>query len=70
MSVYEAHKPGQNIVDTAKSHDAKLIVIGSRGLGSIRRTLLGSVSDYVLHHANVPVAVCPKQKESKQKESK
>lgn len=33
--------------------------MGSRGLGTIRRTILGSVSDYVVHHANVPVVVCP-----------
>ena len=37
-----------------------LIVIGSRGLGVIRRTILGSVSDYVVNHTHIPVVVCPK----------
>ncbi|XP_060062586.1 universal stress protein Sll1388-like [Ylistrum balloti] len=37
---------------------AKMIVIGSRGQGKLRRTFLGSVSDYIVHHAHVPVIVC------------
>ncbi|RUS88607.1 hypothetical protein EGW08_003633 [Elysia chlorotica] len=32
--------------------------VGTRGLGKFRRTMLGSVSDYILHHAHVPVLVC------------
>ncbi|XP_052099990.1 universal stress protein Sll1388-like isoform X2 [Mytilus californianus] len=49
---------GPGIVDVANKENAKYIVVGSRGLGKIRRTFLGSVSDYVLHHALVPVIVC------------
>lgn len=51
--------PGEGIVKTAIELDADMIIMGSRGLGTIRRTILGSVSDYVVHHANVPVVVCP-----------
>ncbi|CAH1796017.1 unnamed protein product [Owenia fusiformis] len=50
-------KPGEGICETAQELNVKLIVIGSRGLGKLRRTILGSVSDYVLHHANIPVFV-------------
>jgi nucleotide-binding universal stress UspA family protein len=32
-------------------------VMGSRGLEGIRRALLGSVSESVLHHAHCPVMV-------------
>jgi nucleotide-binding universal stress UspA family protein len=34
-----------------------LIVMGSRGLGPIRRRLMGSVSESVVRHANCPVLV-------------
>ena len=39
-----------------------LIVVGSRGMGTVRRTILGSTSDYIIHHAHVPVVVVPKEK--------
>ncbi|MFJ2666510.1 universal stress protein [Nocardia fluminea] len=38
---------------------ARLLVVGSRGLGAIRRTLLGSVSTSLARHAECPVAVIP-----------
>ncbi|KAJ3413488.1 hypothetical protein HDV05_007933 [Chytridiales sp. JEL 0842] len=36
---------------------ADMLVIGSRGLGAFKRTFLGSVSDYLVHHLNIPVIV-------------
>ncbi|KAM3171995.1 hypothetical protein ACTXT7_015467 [Hymenolepis weldensis] len=54
-------KPGAAIVRSATDHKVHLIVIGSRGLGAIKRTFLGSVSDYVVHNSHVPVAVIPPQ---------
>ncbi len=45
------------IVHLAEDIGAGLIVIGSRGLGGIRRALMGSVSDSVVRHAHCPVLV-------------
>uniref|UniRef100_A0A1I8JPD6 Usp domain-containing protein n=1 Tax=Macrostomum lignano TaxID=282301 RepID=A0A1I8JPD6_9PLAT len=55
-------EPGEAIVQAAEEHEADLVVMGSRGLGTLRRTFLGSVSDYVLHHAYRPVLICPPSK--------
>lgn len=60
-TVVEAHlrigKPDEEIVSQAEELGAGLIVIGSRGLGGIRRALMGSVSDSVVRHAHCPVLV-------------
>lgn len=50
-------QPGEVICKTAKEEGVSLIVTGTRGMGTIRRTFIGSVSDYVIHHAHVPVLV-------------
>jgi nucleotide-binding universal stress UspA family protein len=38
-------------------------VMGSRGLGGIRRALMGSVSDAVVRHAHCPVMVVRREEE-------
>jgi len=39
------------------SEDAWMIVVGSRGMGTLGRAVLGSVSSGVVHHARCPVAI-------------
>lgn len=50
-------KPGEVIIDVAKEEKASMIVMGTRGLGTLRRTIMGSVSDYVVHHSHCPVVI-------------
>lgn len=57
----EAGPPGQEICKVAKQEGATFIVMGSRGAGTVRRTILGSVSDYVIHHAHIPVVLVPRE---------
>ncbi len=45
------------IVKLAEELHADLTVLGSRGLGGVRRALMGSVSDSVVRHAHNPVLV-------------
>jgi len=54
------HSPGHLICEAAEKENATSIIMGQRGLGTISRMLLGSTSDYVLHHSSIPVMVVPK----------
>jgi nucleotide-binding universal stress UspA family protein len=47
----------QEICEAAQTYDPRFIVVGSHGWGVVRRTLFGSVSTGVLHHAKCPVMV-------------
>lgn len=49
--------PAKTIVEYAKEINSDLIVIGSRGLGSIGSVVLGSVSHNVVQHTNIPVLI-------------
>lgn len=46
---------GSIIVEVANKSNIDLIVMGSRGLGSVKSLLLGSVSNYVTNHAKCPL---------------
>lgn len=48
---------GSLIVEKASEVESSMILMGSRGLGSIKSVLMGSVSSYVLHHAKCPVMI-------------
>jgi len=43
------------IIRVAQIREADLIIMGSRGLGSLQGLLMGSVSHKVLNHASCPV---------------
>jgi nucleotide-binding universal stress UspA family protein len=50
-------EPGDVICELAKSWEADLIIVGSRGLRGLKEALLGSVSNYVTHHAPCSVLI-------------
>jgi nucleotide-binding universal stress UspA family protein len=47
--------PGRSICTLARTWEADLIMMGRRGLSGISEFLLGSVSNYVVHHASCSV---------------
>jgi nucleotide-binding universal stress UspA family protein len=49
--------PGHIIVKFAKDKKFDIIVMGARGRGALKEIFFGSVSNYVLHKANVPVLI-------------
>ena len=63
---YECHVGNCNtgIGDQAKDCDADLIVMGRRGRSNISEMFLGSVSNYVIHHAPCSVLVVQGSKTS------
>ena len=50
--------PRLEIIHVAEEEKVSMIIVGTRGMGQVRRTLLGSVSDHVMHHSHVPVLIC------------
>jgi nucleotide-binding universal stress UspA family protein len=50
-------EPDKEIIRLSEEIGATMIVMGSRGLGAVRRALMGSVSDSVVRHAHCPVIV-------------
>jgi nucleotide-binding universal stress UspA family protein len=58
--------PADSIVQVAEEIGADLVVMGSRGLGGIKRAFLGSVSDSVVRHAHCPVLVVRKERRKTQ----
>ena len=69
-TVAQAHlrmgTPAAEIVELAEELEVGLVVVGSRGLGGIRRALMGSVSDSVVRHAHCLVLVVRKEEEPAQ----
>ena len=53
----EHEQPYQAIIDTAKSKGCDAIVMASHGRSGISAVLLGSVTNKVLTHTNIPVLV-------------
>ncbi|MDH5205168.1 MAG: universal stress protein [Hylemonella sp.] len=55
--VVEEHGAWRGILESAKSLDCDLIVMGSHGRHGLEKVVLGSVAQRVLSHAHIPVMV-------------
>lgn len=49
--------PGEKVCSYAKENGMEMIVVGSRGLGNVKGLFLGSVSNNIIQHAEIPVLV-------------
>lgn len=51
--------PGQEICDEARGEDVDQILVSRRSHTAVGELLLGSVSQYVIHHSDRPVTLIP-----------
>jgi len=49
--------PGYDIVRYSNRHKFDMIVVGARGMGIVKEVFFGSVSNYIVHKASMPVLV-------------
>jgi nucleotide-binding universal stress UspA family protein len=49
--------PGKTVCKFAKDWEAELIIVGHRGRSGISEIILGSVSNYILHHAPCSILI-------------
>jgi len=53
---------GQTIIESAKEDGALAIVMGTRSRSLLQKAFQGSVSEYVLKNADIPVIIVPKKR--------
>ncbi|KAK4775560.1 hypothetical protein SAY87_023521 [Trapa incisa] len=54
--------PRYVLCEAVDKHHAAILVVGSHGYGTVKRAVLGSVSDYCAHHAHCNVMIVKKPK--------
>ena len=67
-AVAEAHLRGgptsHEVIALSEEIGAGLLIVGSRGLGTVQRILMGSQPEEIVHHARVPVLVLRREGDS------
>jgi nucleotide-binding universal stress UspA family protein len=54
----EGH-PTEDIIKTAETWEADLIVLGTHGRTGLRHLLMGSIAEHIVRHSKIPVIVVP-----------
>lgn len=49
--------PGMVITNTVEEESIDLVIMGNSGKGALSSFIMGSVSQYVIHHVKVPVLI-------------
>lgn len=62
-------KPRKAKVEYAEKIKACFIFTGTRGMVKFRRTVMGSVRDYIVHYSPFPVLACPLKNQKEHKEN-
>ncbi|MBP1947505.1 universal stress protein [Virgibacillus litoralis] len=57
MVDYYQRNAGDKVCEYAEDHEIDLIIVGSRGLGGVKKLLLGSVSTNIVHRAKCPILI-------------
>lgn len=55
----EIGEPSSRLIDVCSRENADILVVGRRGAGLLRRMVVGSVANHVVHEAPCPVMVVP-----------
>jgi nucleotide-binding universal stress UspA family protein len=55
----EIGEPSSRLIDVCTRVDADVLVVGRRGAGLLRRMMVGSVANHLVHEAPCPVLVVP-----------
>jgi nucleotide-binding universal stress UspA family protein len=50
-------RASDEVIELSEELEAGLLIVGSRGLGTVKRILMGSHSEEIVHHAHIPVLV-------------
>lgn len=56
-NIIEVGIPNSIILETINRLEIDFVIIGNQGLTGLQQLFLGSTSDYIVHHAKVPVLI-------------
>lgn len=58
-TIFVIGHPADKIISIAADENVDLIIMATHGMGKVKRFLMGSVTNNVVHHSKIPVLVIP-----------